>query len=345
MRYFSEGGFQLRPPMNSRPTKYLAPCLSQLRTDARPCNASLSERNVTSVCSASDSGTLTRIPASDTSKISAFANFEMTVPMEKAILALKMLLEGASVRSVERTVDIHRDTILRLLVLAGQKCERIMADKIRNISVQDVEVDEVWDYIGKKEKRVRPEDDPNLGDCYTFVAIERTSKLILNIAMGKRDQQTTNAFIEGLRDAIAPGRFQITSDGFAPYRTSIPDTFGNRVDFAMLIKVYRAAPEGERRYSPAEVESVEVVPVCGNPDPDRICTSIIERSNLSLRMGCRRFTRLTNAFSKKWENHWAAVTLWYTYYNFCRVHNSLRVTPAMEAGIANHVWAIGDLIA
>src|ERR1035438_5538172 len=164
--------------------------------------------------------------------------------------------------------------------------------------------------------------------------------------MGKRDKYTTDASIEGLRDAIQPGcHFQITSDGFAPYKHSIPDTFGNRIDFAMLIKVYRAAPEGERRYSPAEVESVEVVPVCGNPDPERICTSIIERSNLSVRMGCRRFTRLTNAFSKKWENHWAAVTLWYTYYNFCRVHKSLRVTPAMEAGITDHIWEISELLA
>jgi transposase-like protein/IS1 family transposase len=270
---------------------------------------------------------------------------EMTVPIEKAILALRMLLEGASVRSTERITELHRDTILRLLVLAGEKAEKIMGRYIRNVKVSDVEVDEVWDYIGKKQKRVRPEDDQNLGDCYVYVALERTAKLVLNVTMGKRDQTTTNVFIEGLRDALAPGRFQITSDGWAPYKTAIPDTFGNRVDFAMLIKVYRAAPEGERRYSPAEVESVEVVPVCGNPDPDRICTSMVERSNLSLRMGSRRFTRLTNGFSKKWENHWAAVTLWYAYYNFCRVHKTLRVTPAMEAGIATHVWELADLLA
>jgi transposase-like protein/IS1 family transposase len=277
---------------------------------------------------------------------------EMTVPMEKAILALRMLLEGSSVRSVERVTELHRDTILKLLVVAGEKCANIMGRYVRNVPVQDVEVDELWSFIGKKEKRVRIDEDQNLGidedqnlgDCYTFVAIERNTKLVLNIAMGKRDQLTTNAFIEGLRDAIAPGRFQITSDGFAPYKTSIPDTFGN-VDYAMLIKVYRATPEGERKYSPAEVSSVEVVPVYGNPDPDRICTSIVERSNLSVRMGCRRFTRLTNAFSKKWENHWAAVTLWYTYYNFCRIHQTLRVTPAMEAGIADHQWRIEELLA
>jgi transposase-like protein/IS1 family transposase len=271
---------------------------------------------------------------------------EMTVPMEKAILALRMLLEGSSVRSVERVTELHRDTILKLLVVTGEKCEKIMGRYIRNVQVDDVEVDEVWAFIGKKEKRVRPEDDQNLGGCYSFVAIERNTKLVLNVAMGKRDKVTTDIFIEGLRDAIQPGcRFQITSDGFAPYKNSIPDTFGNRVDFAMLIKVYRSSQEGEKRYSPAEVESVEVVPVCGNPDPARICTSIIERSNLSLRMGQRRWTRLTNAFSKKWENHCAAMMLWYTYYNFCRIHQSLRVTPAMEAGITGHQWRIEELLA
>jgi IS1 family transposase len=148
----------------------------------------------------------------------------------------------------------------------------------------------------------------------------------LNIALGKRDQHTTNAFIEGLSQAISRRQnFQITTDGFRPYVSAINVTLGHCVDFAQLIKIYGAPSEGEGRYSPATVESVEVVPVIGNPDPARICTSIVERSNLSLRMGIRRFTRLTNAFSKKWENHWAAVALWFTFYNFCRVHRTLRV--------------------
>lgn len=271
---------------------------------------------------------------------------DMTTPMNKAVLALQLLLEGNSVRSTERITGLHRDTILKLMVHAGEKCERIMGKHVRNVKVKDVEADEVWSFIGKKEKRVQPEDDQNLGDAYVFVAIERHSKLVLNVAMGKRDQLTTNAFIEGVRDAITPtGRFQMTTDGFKPYKTAIPDTFGKRVDFAQLIKVYRAVPDGERKYSPAEVQSVEVVPVCGDPDTDAICTSIIERSNLSLRMGVRRFTRLTNAFSRKWENHWAAVILWYTYYNFCRVHKSLRVTPAMEARLTDRIWTIADLLA
>jgi transposase-like protein/IS1 family transposase len=269
----------------------------------------------------------------------------MYMPIEKAELVLSMLLEGNSVSSVERITDVHHTTILKLLVLAGEKCERIMADKVRNVVVRDVECDELWSFIGKKQKRVRAEDNQNLGDAYTFVAIERHSKLVLNIAMGKRDKVTTDVFIEGMRDAINPAcKFQITTDGFAPYKKAISDTLGNRVDFAQLIKVYKAASEGEGRYSPAEVSSVEVVPVMGQPDPERICTSIVERQNLSVRMGTRRFTRLTNAFSKKWENHWAAVACWFAFYNFCRRHQSLRMTPAMAAGITDHMWSVRELL-
>lgn len=230
----------------------------------------------------------------------------MYLPVEKAEIVLRLLLEGNSVSSVERITEVHHAVILKLLVLAGERCNRIMGEKIRNVEVRDVECDEVWSYIGKKQKRVAPDDDPNLGDCYRFVAIERHSNLVLNIVLGKRDKATTDVFIEGLRHATS-GEFQITTDGFATYRSAIPNTLEDRCDFAMLIKVYRASAEGDARYSPAEVASVEEVPVMGRPDYSRICTSIVERSNLSLRMGIRRFTRLTNAFSKKWENHWAAV--------------------------------------
>ena len=161
---------------------------------------------------------------------------------------------------------------------------------------------------------------------------------------GKRNQAVTDIFIEGLRAATANEDFQISTDGFVPYVSSIETTLGDRVDFAQLIKVYRATPEGDRRYSPAEVVSTEVVPVVGHPDAKRVCTSHIERQNLTMRMQIRRLTRLTNGFSKKWENHWAALCLHFAYYNFCRIHRTLRVTPAMEAGITDHVWTIEELL-
>jgi len=267
----------------------------------------------------------------------------MYLPVEKAEQVLKLLLEGNSVSSTIRLTGIHQKTVLKLLVLAGEKCERLMGEKIRNVPVKDIQCDELWSFIRKKQKRCKPSDDPNFGDCYCFVGIERTSKLILNFAVGKRDQATTDIFIEGLRLATS-GKFQITTDGFAPYRSAISNTLEDRASFAMCIKIYRASVAGEARYSPAEVASMEVVPVMGQPDPERICTSHIERQNLSIRMGTRRFTRLTNAFSKKWENHWAALACWFAFYNFCRRHQTLRMTPAMAAGIADHIWSVRELL-
>ena len=233
---------------------------------------------------------------------------------------------------------------MKVLALAGEKCEKVMARLVVNVPVADVQCDEIWSFIFKKQKRVEIDDDPNFGDAYCYVAIERHSKLVLNFALGKRDQQTTDIFIEGLRHATASQEFQVSTDGFRPYISAIDTTLSDRVDFAQIIKVYRATPEGERRYSPADIVSTEVVPVIGNPDLDRVCTSHVERQNLTMRMQIRRFTRLTNGFSKKWENHWAALCLWFAYYNFCRIHSTIRVTPAMEAGIADHVWAVSELI-
>ncbi len=268
----------------------------------------------------------------------------MYLPVEKAELVLRLLLEGNSVSSVERITEVHHTTILKLLVLAGEKCEKLMGRLIVNVPVKDVQCDETWSWIFKKQKQVQPGDDPNFGDAYCFVGIERHSKLVLNFALGKREQATTDIFIEGLRHATAEQPFQMTADGFPAYPFSIETTLSDRVAFAQLIKVYRATPEGERRYSPAEVVSTEVVPVIGQPDPKRICTSHVERQNLTMRMQIRRFTRLTNDFSKKWENHWAALCLYFAHYNFCRIHSTIRVTPAIEAGIADHQWSVRDLL-
>jgi IS1 family transposase/transposase-like protein len=270
---------------------------------------------------------------------------EMYISQEKMVLAISLLLEGNSVRSTMRITGLDQNTIMKALTLAGERCEKVMGRLIVNVPVKDVQADEIWSFLFKKEKSVRPGDDPNFGDQYCFTAVERHSKLILNFALGKRDQKTTDIFIEGLRHATASQDFQITTDGFAPYVKAISDTLEDRVSFAQLIKVYRASREGEQRYSPAEVVSTEVVPVVGQPDPKRICTSHVERQNLTMRMQIRRFTRLTNGFSKKWENHWAALCLWFGYYNFCRIHSTIRVTPAIEAGITDHVWDLAELLA
>jgi transposase-like protein/IS1 family transposase len=174
----------------------------------------------------------------------------MYLPAEKAEMVLRLLLEGNSVSSVERATEVHHTTILKLLVLVGDKCERIMAEKVRNVEVRDVECDEVWSHIGKKQKRVRPEDNQLFGDCYVFVAIERHSKLVLNLAMGKRDQTTTDVLVEGIRQVTTRSQFQITTDGFAPYRSASTTTLHDRITgFAQLIKVYRASQEGEARYA------------------------------------------------------------------------------------------------
>jgi transposase-like protein/IS1 family transposase len=272
---------------------------------------------------------------------------EMYVSQEKANLAIQLLIEGNSIRSTQRITGVDQNTIMKLLVLAGEKCEKLMGRLIVNVPVKDVECDEIWGFVQKKEGHKGPEEahDESIGDAYCFVAIERSTKLILNFALGRRSKATTDVFIEGLRHATSSQNFQITTDGFAPYVKAVSDTLADRVDFAQLIKVYRAATEGEGRYSPAEVASVEVVPVLGNPDPARIGTSIVERQNLTIRMSMRRLTRLTNGFSKKWENLWAAYCLHFAYYNFCRIHKTLRVTPAMEAGISDHVWDIAEMLA
>ncbi|MGH9327610.1 MAG: IS1 family transposase, partial [Terriglobia bacterium] len=180
-------------------------------------------------------------------------------------------------------------------------------------------------------------------DAYCFTAIERDTKMVMAWHLGRRSARDTVAFTDKLNSATS-GRFQVTTDGFSAYRDAIEDSFGADVDFAQLIKVYANPREGEQTYSPAEVVATEVVPVIGRPDPEKICTSHAERQNLTMRMQIRRFTRLTNGFSKKWENHYAALSLWFAYYNFVRIHSSIRVTPAMEAGLTDHAWTIEEML-
>lgn len=270
----------------------------------------------------------------------------MYIPQEKAILALRLLLEGNSIRSTERITDLNVNTLMSLLVKAGDRCQTLMVSKIQSLHVQDVEADEIWGYVGKKEGHKSDDDGAEVGDAYCFIGMERNTKLVLAYHLGKRTAKSTDAFIGKLAYATAPfNRFQLTTDGFSPYVSAVKLLLRDRVDFAQLIKVYGSPRDGEQRYSPAEVVDSVPVEIMGRPVADRICTSHIERQNLSVRMGMRRMTRLTNGFSKKWENLEAAYALWFAYYNFCRVHKTLRVTPAMEAGITDHVWTIAELIA
>ncbi|MGA3101594.1 MAG: IS1 family transposase [Terracidiphilus sp.] len=261
-------------------------------------------------------------------------------------MALRLLLEGNSIRSTERITGMDRNTIMSLIVKAGDRCHTLLLQRIVNVPVQDVQVDEIWGFVGKKEGHKTDKDGAELGDAYCFIGIERSTKLVLAFHLGKRTAKSTDAFIGKLAYATASdNRFQLTSDGFSPYVSAVKMLLRDRVDFAQLIKVYGTPRDGEQRYSPAEVVDSVPVEIMGMPVRSRICTSHVERQNLSVRMGMRRMTRLTNAYSKKWENLEAAYALWFAYYNFCRVHSTLRVTPAMEAGIAGHVWTIGELLA
>lgn len=271
---------------------------------------------------------------------------EMRLAPDRAITALQLLLEGMSVRSVERVTNIHRDTILKLLVLAGGRCQQLMRERIQNLNVTDVQADEIWGYVFKKEghKWDHEKETEGIGDAYCFIGIERETKLVLAWHLGKRDAANTDKFVHKLALATSRQRYQLTTDGWKAYVRAVEMFLPGRVHFAQLVKVYGASREGEQRYSPAEV--VDAVPciVSGNPDRDKICTSHVERQNLSIRMGMRRMTRLTNGFSKKWENLEAAYSLWFAYYNFCRRHQSLRITPAMEQGLTDRQWTVAELV-
>jgi transposase-like protein/IS1 family transposase len=271
---------------------------------------------------------------------------DMRISLDKAETILKLMLEGMSVRSIQRITGAHQKTILDLLVIAGEKCERIMNAKIKDVAVKDVEADEIWGFCKMKRntKLHKGIDDPTVGDAYTFVGIERNTKLVLAWHMGDRDTVNTEAFTEKLSYATS-GKFQITTDGLNTYIDAITYSLGTRVDYAQLINVYgKLDVEGERKYSPPEVVETTTKQIIGHADPRRICTSIVERSNLSIRTSVRRLTRLTNAFSKKWENLYAMMSLYFCWYNFCRIHSSIRCTPAMESGITKSVWTLRDLL-
>ena len=267
-----------------------------------------------------------------------------TLTREKKVSVLAAMIEGNSVRSVERMTGVHRDTIMRLVLRVGFECERLLDQRMRGLNCRQIQADEIWTYVGKKEKRVRYDEDPTqVGDQYVFVAMDSETKLVPCFRVGKRNAENTWYFVRDLEARLA-GRIQLTTDGFRPYRDAVEDAFGANVDYAMLVKVYADSGQADTRYSPGEIVDVRTIPITGNPKPHLISTSHIERQNLTMRMQLRRFTRLTNAFSKKLVNLKAALALHFAHYNFCRVHSSLRVTPAMAAGVTERIWELGELV-
>jgi IS1 family transposase len=272
----------------------------------------------------------------------------MVTPEDKALLAIQLLIEGTSIRSIERITQLHRDTIMRLLVLAGERCMILMDARMRNLRCQHIQSDEIWTFVAKKQRHVKAEDSPEVGDAWVFVAIDAETKLIPAYVVGKRDRETTYNFLTTLRDRLAEEhRFQITTDGFHFYRKGVEDMFAGQADFAQMIKIYGdyGQHDAAGRYSPSPMVETIIKIRDGRPDMRHISTSYVERQNLTMRQAIKRFARLTLGYSKKLENLKAACALHFAYYNWCRIHSSLRVTPAMETGITDHVWTLRELLA
>lgn len=257
---------------------------------------------------------------------------------------ISALVEGNSIRSTERMTGVHRDTIMRLAVRVGEGCKRILDEQMRDLECQQIQVDEIWCYCAKKQRHVKVTDDlERTGDQWTFVAIDRDTKLVPSYLIGKRTLDNATTFLTDLESRLS-NRVQLSSDGLRAYVEATEKAFGANVDYGQIVKTYEAEPIGPGRYSPPKVVSTDKRRILGNPDPDLVCTSHVERQNLTMRMQMRRFTRLTNGFSKKLENLHAAVALHFAHYNFVRIHRSLRVTPAMAAGVSDTLWTLGDLI-
>jgi len=265
---------------------------------------------------------------------------------DKRTQVIASLVEGTSINATCRITGVAKHTVLKLLKNLGCACAAYHNTHIRNLRVRHVQCDEIWAFIYAKQKNVSLEQmQQGAGDVWTWTAICADTKLIISYTLGDRGAGTATAFMQDVAARIA-NRVQLTTDGHHVYVDAVEDAFGADIDYAMLQKIYGAPSDAEmRRYSPATCIGCKTAVVTGNPDPDHISTSFVERSNLSMRMGMRRFTRLTNGFSKRLENHGHMVALYFMHYNFCRVHKTLRVTPAMEAGLTDHVWEMDELIA
>ena len=265
---------------------------------------------------------------------------------EQRTKIIAALVEGNSLRATARMCDVVFNTVLKLVPQIGAACGEYQNRAFRNLTCKRIQCDEIWSFCYAKAKNV-PSDKQGqfgFGDVWTWTAIDADTKLVPSWCVGTRDAGTAFEFMHDLAGRLA-NRVQLTTDGHRVYLTAVESAFGSEIDYAMLVKVYTADAGADTKYSPAQCVDCQSVAITGRPDPKHVSTSFVERQNLTMRMNMRRFTRLTNGFSKKVENHAAAVALHYMHYNFCRVHKTLRVTPAMEAGIADHVWGVEEIAA
>jgi len=263
---------------------------------------------------------------------------------DKKIAIIGALAEGSSIRSIERIIGVHRDTIMRLGLKVGEGCTALMDAKMRNLSCNRLEMDELWGFVGKKDRNVKMGDSMEVGSVWTFCAIDAETKLVPAFKVGDRDAKTTTEFVQDVANRMK-NRVQISTDGMMKYVDAMEKAFGNDVDYAQIVKVYgNEQLNPNNRYSPSEVISSEKRIFTGSPNIDLISTSYVERLNATTRLHMRRLTRLTLAFSKKRENFAAAVGLHFAYYNFVKRHNTLRCTPAMAAGVSGSMWTVADLV-
>jgi IS1 family transposase len=256
------------------------------------------------------------------------------------------IVEGCSIRSISRMTGASKNTIVKLLIELGAACAAYMDRALVNLPCKRIQVDEIWSFCYAKAKNVTPEikaKNPAAGDVWTWVAIDADTKLIPCWIVGPRDNTTARIFVNDLANRLA-NRIQLTSDGLNAYLGAVEKAFRGQVDYAQLVKIYSGDSEGQKRYSPAECIGCERHVIDGDPDPKHISTSYIERQNLTMRMSMRRYTRLTNAFSKKIENHVATLAIFYMHYNYIRIHQTLRTSPAMAAGVSDRLWEIKDLV-
>ena len=267
--------------------------------------------------------------------------------IEKKIAVVSALAEGASIRGIERMTGVNQNTIMSLGVRVGTACTAIMDAKFRNLNCKRIEVDEIWGFVGAKKKNVTAAHaGMNYGDVWTFIALDTDTKLIPSFLVGKRDAYHANVFMDDLAHHLQT-RIQLSSDGLSAYNDAVERGFGSDVDYGQIVKTYAVTnliDSTQGKYSPAEVVKAEKNIITGRPDVTLICTSHIEKQNHTLRMHCRRLTRLTNAFSKKLDNFKAAVALNFAYYNFCKMHLTIRCTPAMEAGVESSQWTVAELV-